>query len=92
MLIKIARELYAEEDFGLELDQTVYAFDSTILDLLLGRSPARTCKTFCLRLFKRFFPFAIAYPRDHKSANRVYAADMGQLIACICNQENNGKL
>ena len=35
VLIKIARELYAEKDFGLELDQTVYAFDSTILDLCL---------------------------------------------------------
>jgi len=39
VLIKIARELYAEEDFGLELDQTVYAFDSTILDLCLSVFP-----------------------------------------------------
>jgi hypothetical protein len=39
VLIKIARELYADEDFGLELDQTVYAFDSTILDLCLSVFP-----------------------------------------------------
>ncbi len=39
VLIKIARKLYAEEGFGLELDQTVYAFDSTILDLCLSVFP-----------------------------------------------------
>ena len=39
VLIKIARELYAEEDFGLELDQTVYAFDSTTIDLCLSVFP-----------------------------------------------------
>src|SRR5512146_1284197 len=33
VLIKIARELYVNEDFGLELKQTVYAFDSTTIDL-----------------------------------------------------------
>ncbi len=42
VLIKIARELYTEEDFGLELDQTVYAFDSTILDLCLSVFPWAT--------------------------------------------------
>ena len=41
-MIKIARELYAKEDFGLELDQTVYAFDSTILDLCLSVFPWAT--------------------------------------------------
>lgn len=42
VLIKIARGLYAKEDFGLELDQTVYAFDSTILDLCLSVFPWAT--------------------------------------------------
>jgi hypothetical protein len=42
VLIKIARKLYAKEDFGLELDQTVYAFDSTILDLCLSVFPWAT--------------------------------------------------
>jgi len=42
VLIKIARELYAKEDLGLELDQTVYAFDSTILDLCLSVFPWAT--------------------------------------------------
>jgi hypothetical protein len=39
VLIRIARELYANEDFGLELDQTVYALDATIIDLCLSVFP-----------------------------------------------------
>ena len=39
VLIKIARELYANEDFGLELKQAVYAFDSTTIDLCLSVFP-----------------------------------------------------
>jgi hypothetical protein len=39
VLIRIARELYASEDFGLELDQTVYALDATIIDLCLSVFP-----------------------------------------------------
>jgi hypothetical protein len=39
VLIKTARLLYADEDFGLELDQTVYAFDSTTIDLCLSVFP-----------------------------------------------------
>jgi len=39
VLIKIARELYADEDFGLELKQAVYAFDSTTIDLCLSVFP-----------------------------------------------------
>jgi hypothetical protein len=39
VLIGIARALYADEDFGLELDQTVYALDSTTIDLCLSLFP-----------------------------------------------------
>ena len=39
MLIRIARTLYAEEDFGLQLQQTVYAFDSSTIDLCLSLFP-----------------------------------------------------
>jgi hypothetical protein len=39
VLIGIARRLYADEDFGLELDQTVYALDSTTIDLCLSLFP-----------------------------------------------------
>lgn len=39
VLIKIARELYANEEFGLELKQAVYAFDSTTIDLCLALFP-----------------------------------------------------
>ena len=39
VLIHIARKLYANEDLGLELDQTVYALDSTTIDLCLSLFP-----------------------------------------------------
>ncbi len=38
-LIRIARPLYAEEDLGLELDNTVYAFDSSTVDRCLSVFP-----------------------------------------------------
>jgi len=38
-LIATARELYAGEDLGAELDQTVYALDSTTIDLCLALFP-----------------------------------------------------
>ena len=39
LLICIARQLYINDDFGVELDQTVYAFDSTTIDLSLSVFP-----------------------------------------------------
>jgi len=39
VLIRHARKLYAGESFGLELDQTVYALDSTTIDLCLTLFP-----------------------------------------------------
>ena len=46
MLISQARSLYAQDDFGLELEQTVYALDSTTIDLCLSLFPwARFRKT-----------------------------------------------
>ena len=39
VLINIARGLYREEEFGVELDQTVYALDSTTIDLCLSLFP-----------------------------------------------------
>jgi hypothetical protein len=38
-LITRARRLYAHESFGVELDQTVYALDSTTIDLCLSLFP-----------------------------------------------------
>jgi len=38
-LISLARPLYAHEDFGLQLDHTVYALDSTTIDLCLSLFP-----------------------------------------------------
>jgi hypothetical protein len=39
VLIQQARTLYADDDFGLELKETVYAFDSTTIDLCLSLFP-----------------------------------------------------
>ena len=39
ILIHEARQLYADEDFGLELQDTVYALDATIIDLCLSVFP-----------------------------------------------------
>ncbi len=39
ILIATAKNLYANEDFGIELDSTVYALDSTTIDLCLALFP-----------------------------------------------------
>jgi transposase len=39
VLIGMARPLYADEDLGLELDNTVYALDATTIDLCLSLFP-----------------------------------------------------
>ena len=39
LLIVRARSLYADEPFGVELDHTVYALDSTLIDLCLSLCP-----------------------------------------------------
>jgi hypothetical protein len=39
VLIAVARTLYAHEEFGVHLDQTAYAFDSTTIDLCLALFP-----------------------------------------------------
>lgn len=46
ILIHQARQLYAGDDFGLQLQETVYALDATIIDLCLSMFPwARFRKT-----------------------------------------------
>ena len=39
VLIHTAQDLYQDEDIGIELDQTAYAFDSTTIDLCLSLFP-----------------------------------------------------
>src|SRR5216117_1988285 len=39
VLIGTARHLYRDEDFGVELNQTVYALDATTIDLCLSLFP-----------------------------------------------------
>lgn len=46
VLINIAKDLYVDEDFGVELDETVYALDASTIDLCLSLFPwARFRKT-----------------------------------------------
>ena len=46
VLINIARDLYADDDFAVELDETVYALDASTIDLCLSLFPwARFRKT-----------------------------------------------
>ena len=42
VLIHQARALYSDDDFGIELDETVYALDSTTIDLCLSLFPWAT--------------------------------------------------
>ena len=44
-LIGIARRLYAQEPFGIELQETVYALDTTTIDLCLSVSPWAVFRT-----------------------------------------------
>jgi hypothetical protein len=47
VLIRHARQLYIDDDFGLQLQETVYALDATIIDLCLSVFPwarFRKCK------------------------------------------------
>jgi hypothetical protein len=37
-LIRIARALYVDDSFGIDLEQTVYALDATTIDLCLSLS------------------------------------------------------
>jgi hypothetical protein len=39
ILIRRARKLYADDDIGLDLDNAVYALDSTTIDLCLSLFP-----------------------------------------------------
>jgi hypothetical protein len=39
ILIRHARKLYANDDFGVQLDEAVYALDATIVDLCLSVFP-----------------------------------------------------
>jgi len=45
VLIGLARDLYAGEDLGLDLENTVYAFDSTTIDLCMTLFPWAHFKT-----------------------------------------------
>ena len=44
-VIRTARDLYADDSFGVELEQTVYAFDSTTIDLCLTLFPWARVRT-----------------------------------------------
>src|SRR5271157_771067 len=71
VLIAIARPLYANESFGVELQQTVYALDCTTIDLCLSLFPGlatapKTRPSSCTRCsicMATFLPFCAWHPR-----------------------------
>jgi hypothetical protein len=77
-LIRRARKLYAQEPLGLELDQTVYALDSTTIDLCLSlfpwarfRSTKAAVKLHTLLDLRGPIPTMIAIPEGKQADVRV---------------------
>jgi hypothetical protein len=69
ILIRRARKLYAHDDIGLDLDNTVYALDSTIIDLCLSqfpwadfRSTKAAVKMHTLSICVGLFPVLSTFP------------------------------
>lgn len=61
-LINIARPLYSKEDFGVELDETIYALDSSTIDLCLSLFPwARFRKEKVPSSFTRYWTCEAAF-------------------------------
>ncbi len=56
-LIQIARKLYLDEEFGVELTHTVYALDATTIDLCLSVFPWGACKIKCVIGYHHGFIF-----------------------------------
>jgi len=68
VLIHEARNLYVNDDFGLELDGTVYALDSSTIDLCLSSFPwaqFRRTKFFSI-------PIAISIPKELNPDKRMH--------------------
>ena len=68
-LIRRARTLYANDDFGVDLENTVYALDSTTIDLCLSlfpwapfRSTKAAVKLHTLLDLRGAFPASSAFP------------------------------
>ena len=76
-LITIARNLYADENFGIELEQPAYVFDSTTIDLCLSlfpwapfRKTKAAIKLHTLMDLKGSIPCAV-WVSDGKTPDRV---------------------
>jgi hypothetical protein len=54
VLIRIARPLYASDPIGVDLDQSLYALDSTTIDLPWQRKTEETRDQFCSTSTSRF--------------------------------------
>ena len=68
-LIGIARKLYADEPFGVDLSNTAYALDSTTIDLSLSSFPGRVSRRPRRRSrCTRCWICAATFPRSFTSA------------------------
>ena len=73
-LIRIARPLHADDDFGLELDNTVFALDASTIDLCLSVSRGRCSAPRSRRSSStRFSTCAATSPRSSMFRTRNWA-------------------
>ena len=79
-LIAQARKLYLSEDLGLDLTNTVYALDSTTIDLCLWvlRS-LKPLATFCFSLLARKLPFVSQKLSPQASQSEFSTLSLGRL-------------
>jgi len=89
-LIAQARRLYANESLGLDLTNTVYALDSTTIDLCLSvfpwapfRSTKAAVKMHTLHQAGAFF---VTRAKSNLNAHRVYSAPKNRASGIICDQ------
>src|SRR6266581_4262427 len=90
VLIRRARKLYANDSLGVELDNTVYALDSSTIDLCLSlfdwapfRSTKAAIKLYTLLQAGAFFVTRAKSPMD---ARRVYSATTDRAKGVLCDQ------
>ena len=92
-MIRIARPLYADEDLGLELDNTVYALDASTIDLCLSvfpwalfRSTKSAVKLHTLLDLRGNIPTFI-----HVSDGKMHDVNVLDILVCKGRRETRPK-
>ena len=88
-LMGIARTLYAEEPFGVDLAETVYALDATTIDLCLSVfpwAPFRSTKAAVLHHLHQAGSFFVTRAKCNLKAERRYPHPVDRTSGLICDQ------